>query len=105
MNAVIHGSGSPPDTPASPRHHGSETIRRAKLQSKFVGRCQTSCQMPRATASRCSCCCCCFRLPEGRKWPLKRQISTISANFKRGQENAAPHAYVCPRTSSSKQPK
>ena len=31
------------------------------------------------------------------KWPGKRQISTISAHFKRKQDKAAPHGCVCPR--------
>ena len=33
------------------------------------------------------------------------KISTISASFKRRQEQASPCAYGCPRTSSSKEPK
>jgi len=36
----------------------------------------------------------------GGKWPLKRQISTISANFKFGREQMAPRACICPCTSS-----
>ena len=42
---------------------------------------------------------------QAENWPGKRQTSTISASFKRGQEKAAPSAYVSPCTSSSKWPK
>ena len=40
--------------------------------------------------------------PEDGKWPLKRQLSTISAIFKRKREKVAPRTCVCPRRSSSK---